>query len=342
MKGFVRILEAVISSFIILASLSYFFSAPAKYDYWGETFSRIQAQDALASLYKNGSLTEYVQNNDVDGLNNSLTAMLPETMAFSVEIVGIPNPIIYMGCSCIDDEVNDLKSILDPLLFSYDNRQIEIRIEKQSTDNIDPRTNIHFICGYKNLKSYEGEINEFLQNGGTIFMLSNLSEVQVINGVMNETFGLKWGSGTGSSTGEFYNSDDVSKISHKIKNYFLGIGGDDTNPFTFNFDSALENKIAIDEKSIIKHVDVSLSHVKVNKLIHGRTVWFADYDNSDDNVNNLLKAVILWASGESYRLDPEYKDSVIERLKNSEIPYTEASYLIPNYEVKLKIWGIFY
>jgi len=50
MKGFVRILEAVIASFIILASLTYFFSAPAKYNYWEETFSRIQAQDALASF----------------------------------------------------------------------------------------------------------------------------------------------------------------------------------------------------------------------------------------------------------------------------------------------------
>ena len=341
MKGFIKILEAVIASIIILASLTYFFSAPAKYKYWGETFSRIQTQDALASLYKSDLLTEYVQNNDVDGLNNTLTAMLPESLDFSVEIIGIPNPIIYIGCDCSDAEITELENMLIPLRFVYENRQIEIRIKKESIDNIDPRTNIHFMFGYTNLNPHKEKVEEFLLDGGTMFMFSNLSKDHVEDGVLNETFGLEWKGTAGSSTGKFYKSDDVSKVSHRIEDYFLNIGGD-ADEFAFTFNPATENKIDYDEKTIIRDSNDRISHVKVNELTRGRTVWFADYNHADEGVNNLTKAVVLWASGERYRMDPAYKDSMIERLKTIKIPYTEASYLIPNYEVRLKSWSVFY
>jgi len=189
--------------------------------------------------------------------------------------------------------------------------------------------------GYRNLKNYENEMNGFLLNGGTLFMVSSLTKNQVEDGILNETFGLEWKDVVTSSDGEFYNPDDVTKTSHRIKNYFLNISGDATQ---FKFTAG--NKIGYDERTIIIDLDNPISHVKVNELAHGRTVWFAEYE--DDDINNLLKAVVLWASGERYGMNLDYKYTMIEKLKSSEIPYTEASYLTTEYEVRLKTWGIFY
>lgn len=347
MKGFIRILEALIASFIVLASLTYFLSAPVRYTPWGEVFLRIQAQDALVSLYKTNLLTRYVQENDIDALNGILTTLLPETADFSVEVVGIPNPIIYIGCDCSDAEINDLKNMSSPLDFVYKKRNISIRIKKESKDDMDPRTNIHFMFGYRDLKNYKKEMNEFLLNGGTIFMLSSLERNQVEDGILNETFGLKWReTANPSNWGKFYNYDDVGKVSHRIANYFLGIVNEsldlDNKKFRFLKEEE-KNDIKIDEKTIIVDVNNLISHVKVNELTHGRTVWFAEYDHNDNDVNELLKAVILWASGEGYRMNPGYKDVMIKKLKDENVPYIEATYLIPDgYEVRLKSWSIFY
>jgi hypothetical protein len=272
--------------------------------------------------------------------------MLPETSDFSVEVSGIPNPIIYIGCSshvdeCSYAEVEHLKGILYPLNFNYENRDIEIRIKNESIANIglDPRTNIHFMFGYTDLKQYKGKLNDFIDNGGTVFMLSNITKNQVEDGIMNETFGLKWNNVAASTTGNFYNPN-VGMISYRIRKYFFGIGGD-ADEFAFTFNPATENQIAVDEKTIISDSNI-ISQVKVNELTHGRIVWFADYNHADKGLNNLTKAVVLWASGENYRMDPDNKDAMVEKVKNSKIPYTEASYLVPDYEVRLRSWNIFY
>ncbi len=340
MKGFVRILEAVIASFVILISLSYFITAPSGYDYWDETLLRIQAQDALASLYKSGSLENYIINNDIDGINNTLTAMLPGTADFSVEIKGMPGTIIYIGCNCSDAELANLENMLGKtggeIRLTYNGRQIEIRVSKSSIDNIDPRTNIYFMFDYTDLNPYKDKMNGFLQAGGTLFMLADLDESKVEDGILDETFGLEWTDITASTSGKFYNYGDVEKRSHWIRNYFLGLSGNESE---IEFDNG--RGVVNDDRTVIIDDTYQVSKVKINELNCGRTVWFAGYDGSGD-MNDLLKALILWSADNGYRMDPGYKTAMIDKLKNSDIPYTEASYLLPNYEVRLRVWGIFY
>jgi hypothetical protein len=342
MKGFVRILEAVIASFVILISLSYFISAPASYDYWDASLLRIQAQDALASLYKSGLLENYIMNNDVDGINNTLTAMLPGTADFSVEIKGMPSTIIYIGCDCSDAELTSLENMLGKtggeIRLTYNGREIEIRVSKASIDNIDPRTDIYFMFDYTDLNPYKDKMNGFLQNCGTLFMLADFNDrSEIEDGILDETFGLEWTSTIASISGKFYNHADVTKQAHWTRKYFLGLPGDEST-IEFNNGRGVVN----DYRTIIIDDTDQVSKVKINELNCGRTVWFADYNEFDANMNELLKALILWSSDNGYRLDPSYKTAMIDKLKTSDIPYTEASYLLPNYEVTLRLWGIFY
>ncbi|MCX6818404.1 MAG: hypothetical protein NT129_00190 [Candidatus Aenigmarchaeota archaeon] len=343
MKGFIRILEAIIASLLLLASLAYFFEPVVKYSKWPDVSESIKAEDALVALYKSGKLEDYVSYSSIDELEyhkneltNNLSEMLSKTIAFSVEINGRTNPIIYIGCNCTATEINELNNILSPLTFIYKNRVIDIRINKTTINNIDPRTNILFLFMYENLgvDPYKYPIEKFLDSGGTIFMLADLTASQVNDGFLNETFGLKWKSGASSTTGSFYSAGDVNKTSYRIANYYANTSGSSKSDL-FNLFNA--NNISVDNRTIVSITD-SYSFVKINQLPRGRTVWFADFSMTNSYIKNLTKAVVMWASGESYKMD--YPD-------NKQIPefYKNAQYIAADkepYEINLIFWRVFY
>ena len=49
MKGFIRILEAIIASLLLLALLAYFFEPVVKYSKWPDVSESIKAEDALVA-----------------------------------------------------------------------------------------------------------------------------------------------------------------------------------------------------------------------------------------------------------------------------------------------------
>ena len=347
-KGFIRILEAIIASLLLLASLAYFFEPVVKYSKWPDVSESIKTEDALVSLYKSGKLEDYVSYvnlNEVDcnlgcsdkiALTDDLSKMLSKTIDFSVEINGRPNPIIYIGCNCTATEINELNNILNPETFIYKDRVIDIRIDKATINNIDPRINILFLFRYENLgvDPYRYPIEKFLEDGGTIFMLTDLTASQVNDGFLNKTFGLKWKSGASLTTGSFYSAGDVNKTSYRIANYYANTSGSSKSD---QFNPLNANNISVDNRTIISTTD-SYSFVKINQLPRGRTVWFADCDTTNNKVRNLTKAVVMWASGESYKMDyPE----------NKQIPefYKSVQYIAADkepYEINLIFWRVFY
>lgn len=195
MKGFVRIFEAIIASMILLSSLTYFIFI-TKYSGWGDAQTQLQIEDSIASLGRSGLLNSYIKSNDIASINNKLRQILPKTTDFSIEVSGIPNPQIYIGCVCTDSERSALENMLSPLNFNYKGRNIEIRVSPVSFANIDPKTNIIFVYGYKDLTSNRTDIDKFLENG-TLVMLGNLSSP--LNDVMTGIFGLAWKGGTPSA-----------------------------------------------------------------------------------------------------------------------------------------------
>lgn len=351
-KGVIKIVEAVIASVILLASITYFispsiFSEPGVG--WSNAMLKLKADDILAVLALNGTIQDAVVLNNGSKLGNEISSMLRGPIDFIVEIEGLPNPVIYVE--------SNKKNLLENLIgtsLNYRGREITIYIKTISWSNIDPKTNIIFLFGYENLSSKMRFLNLFLDRGGTIFMLTNLTEEQTNDNIIKNIFDLEWNDiGNPSAISRFYDYNDPEKISFRIAKYFTNISGLPPDyPFA-NFERGIDiNHIAVDSKTIIISTNKRFSFVKVNEEItkngNGRAVWFADYDYSDANTTELLKAVILWASGEKYQLVPD--PSLQKELPSS---YFTLRYIIANnrcetgycfepYQVNLKVWHVFY
>lgn len=314
MKGFIRLLEAIIASIILIASISYFFIPAPSRSPWEDTVLSMRAKETLMALEKSGKLSGYVRTNDVASLNSDLKKMLPPSIEFSAEVRNIPNDIIFVECWCTGQEKADMEALLAPLTFAYRNRQIEIRIRQlDSPASINSQTNVLLIVGYESLNSYRQQLDTFLGRGGTIFMLSHLSENQVNDGYMNSVFGLAW-TGSSGGSGTFYDTASPPRISYRIAKYYGALKRQDPAGASFGFSGGGVNQIAVDSKSVIVS-PAGNSYVKANEFVvnnRGRTVWFSGYEYTQDgsqaqDLKNLTKAAVMWASGEKYRMDPFLK-----------------------------------
>ncbi len=278
MKGFIKILEAILACIIILVSLTFFFNVDVKQTDWDNTLLQIRAEDDLARLVTGGKITTAVYTNNPALINDTLLDttldMLPVTVDYSLEICGIPNSIIYIGCNCSDTDVADLESRLSPLDFKYKDRDISIRIVQDSLTNMRSETNILFLYNYHNLTPYRQNLEKFLERGGTIFVLGDLTQSQVEDGFMNTIFDLSWSGIPRTNSGTFYPENENFTAPFRIEKYYNNLTND-TPAFDFSGSASIGLG---DGKTNI--VDAGTSLIKVNYDIingDGRTVWMSDY-----------------------------------------------------------------
>ncbi|MBI3191000.1 hypothetical protein HYZ41_04840 [archaeon] len=336
-KGFIRILESIVASIILLTTLAFFFNATIEQTNWDDTFLQIRAQDVVASLAINGTISKSVNSNDQtivnDAIMNPNIMMLPITVDYSLEVDGIPNSVIRIGCNCTNQQVQDLRNLLSPSL-TYKERTISIVVYQAEIDKIhnDMSTNVLFLNGYKNLTSFDNKLDIFLKRGGTIFLAGDLSQSQVNDGLINETFGLKWVSASRSDSGVFFDAGNENITSFKISKYYSNITPE-TSSFTFSGSAT----IAIDNGTIVKSGS-GLSLAKTNKNIiegGGRTVWLSNGIGDNTNIVNVTKSLIMWASGERFGLNVK---------SSSPAKYFKTVYLMNDkdpYKVVLALWKVF-
>jgi len=424
-KGFIKILEAIIASIILLGSVSYFFSTYIKPSSWSDVMLEIQARDTLITLDKAGYLRKFIQENNFSGIENYTKQMLPETVNFYFEIDGLPKNKIKIGCNCTDGEIERLREMLhinaseDKIVVLKD-RQIEFGIEQVSLDEVASTTNdIILFFGYKNLTNYESYIEKFFDNDKALVVIGNLSEAETNE--YSKFFNLSWQAGSPNNDNKFNDLMSPKNISFHTANYFVAMPirimttvdkGDeregyfwiqdgihnlttgynqtagfdyirhDNNPTQYKINDTFEvnswfikvvkidsnysidnrtyaditivnrdyefniannpnkNSISSNEKTILKTSN-SYSSVQTNYQItkygNGRTVWFKDYPETQSDINQLFKSVLLWAAGERYIINekqlPKY--------------YTKVNYLVSGntefepYFINLVLWYIF-
>lgn len=341
-KGFARILEAILASVVMLTILAYFFNQGHISSNWSYTITRLQAHDMIASMYLTGELQKYVRDDDYTALNGRISRIFPDTIGYSVEINGIPNPIIYVTHSCSG---KNFENILYPTDFNYSMRNISIRLKTLTTsfNEMDSRTNIFITCDYSDLVSQKDYINKFLEKGGTIFLFSDIGSDINDNSENSKyvryIFNLTWKGSVSSSNPEFYDVYDPEKPSYYIAKYYRNITGISQKPSFFGFHNS---EIATNEKTVVFSIHDNVSFVQVNYYIingKGYAVWFNNYDNNQ-NTNDLFKAAVMWASGRSYKMD--------SYTKNTGPVYSYATYIVSGhdsfepFEVNLIFWRIFY
>ncbi len=335
MKGFVKILESIIASIIMLTTMTFFFTTTIKQTDWDDALLQIRSQDILAALTLNGTISETVMKSNpnitINALLNPNLLMFPITVDYTIAIKGVPPPNILIGCNCTD--LNPLYSLLSPTEFVYKNRTIKIVLGKVSLDDIhnEERINILFLTEYKDLTTYRSKLDTFLRRGGTIFMMSNLTFVQANNNYMNEVFGLKWVTGTRQNTGAFFDPEnEENTTTFTIAKYYRNLTSEAAS---FDFSGAAT--IAVDNRTVVYGNGLSLA--KINKDIiqgRGRTVWLSPA-GSTANIQNLTKALVMWGSGEYFELSTK---------KTAPLKYFKTIYIAEDrdvYEVVLTLWKIF-
>ncbi|MBI2971223.1 MAG: hypothetical protein HYY37_02265 [Candidatus Aenigmarchaeota archaeon] len=357
-KGFVRILEAIIASLILLTSLSYFFIIE-RYSFWGDVLTQTQVNDAMASLYINGTVQQAILLNNATLLHTRLKRMLPETVDFSVEVRGIPNPVIRIGCNCTTEETQKLKDMLYSTAFGYKKRNIMLVVTNDSLDNLAyAPIDVVVFFGYRQFdaanRSY---LSNFLANGKTLFMLADLKENEVKDGFIGPLFGLSWrpqGCGGNNGNGRFPESqENPSSYAFKVRNYFANISGLDANTVFKKFNTQSNgdgaNCITVDETTAIESSNGRFSYLKLNITVSGkgRTAWMAHYTPDEDEENaaevlsNLTTASIMWASGEQFLLDPPFK--TVPKVQRS-VSYHHIGVLdgYETFATRVMVWRIFY
>ncbi len=349
MKGFVKILEAIVASVILLTSLSFFFTIASRSN-WDDALLQTESQDIMASLDKS-LLQGYIVANNKAAIENEIRNALPGTVGFSTTLEGVPNPEIFISCMCTEQEKLELEDKIlrldktDPTrpFVRFKQRDVVIKVKNETFDNIDPRTDIVFVLGYQDLTPYRGSIDKHLKNGGNIFMLGQVANVDLN---VQEIFGLEDAGSFSSSTppgADFYDKGTAANTSFKIYNYFLGLGGNPTQQF-----GAFGERIKIDDMSIITVNGRSFAKVNYNitlggKIIRSRAAWIGNYNyfsasDNEYNTSRLTTALILWTSGEEYSLDPVPKNvaDVFQEYKYVGVMTGNEPFV-----VKLKVWRVF-
>ncbi len=207
MKGFVKTLEALLASIIIFAVL-YQFTAPHEMEPWSKIYAHREMEDLLSALSLTNRTLNYVMNNDWRGFHSSLESMLVGPYDFSIEIIGLPKPIVKVGCVCNKTNIERLNRTLEPLEFKYNGRGTEIRIKNGTLEGL---ANSDVIVFYNQTKIDEGTAERYLKRGIGIVLISNDTDS------VDDLFDL---SDVSKVEGNAHFNSSVSSMSYHISRIF--------------------------------------------------------------------------------------------------------------------------
>ena len=204
-KGFIRIIEVVIFSFILFVLLMPTFFHYSYINDWSKANSLLLCNDLLYSIERNGTFNDVLitdpftdGNNlmeeyekDIGLLYNITEKVFPVSVDFEYEIKNVAPYNISIGCNCTEDEKEWLKEkILTP---SYPT--VEFDILRVSLNNLSSEYNLFIIFGDKNLSLYKSNITSLLRKGKGFVLIRNFSSEP--DSFTKELFGINYSSALG-------------------------------------------------------------------------------------------------------------------------------------------------
>lgn len=354
MKGFIRILEAILASILLLTVLSFFFTVPQIKTNWADSKTAIEMQDSLSSLSRMDIITKAVSEYNPLILNKNLSVMLSRSVDFSIDVEGIPNPIILVACAdCNPTDEQNLKDLLSPLQFYYKNRSIEIRVETSDLNDFARnvtlvKPNILFVHGayIPDLISKKLSVRKFLQNGGSVFIYGNLANNNYVNDpFITELLNATYTDPDGTRNFVFTDAQNPSNVSYKINKYYLDISNETF--ITNDFENVTSTNVVLkDVKSVFGNNNgKSVIYANTQVSLNGKAIFFGPM-NRDKSVGNLLKASLMWGS-ERYNFDctvlgPQQCIPKTPAKIYNELKYLEAgNYYAEPFTIIVKYWVVF-
>ncbi len=231
MKGFVRILEMILASVIILGSLTYFFTSYVKPSSWPKSEIQIEGYDVLKSLDETNELRTFIMKNNISGFYDRLYGLLPSTVNFLIEVDGLPKPLIKIACNCTQSEKDKLQKMLhttyslsQPVHFKGMKIRFQI-LNETSLDEIlkhDEQWNdidVITFFRFQDLSSYERRIQKYLERGKGLILVSDIDSSD-LNSFYSKIFNLSWSS-SATAVVENYSFSDGQRFKERLEDYFV-------------------------------------------------------------------------------------------------------------------------
>jgi hypothetical protein len=184
-KGFIRVFEIVIFSFMLFAILLPKFFTYDDPNEWGAVKVQLIAKDLLFSLesthlledalitdpLSDGSDLFMEREKDIELLKNLTRPLLSATQDFEYEIKNIGAPIISVGCICSSEQEEWLKR--NALTPSYPT--LEFAVKRIELENLSGIFDTFIIFGNYDLDMRRPAIEERLKEGKGFILIANFS-----------------------------------------------------------------------------------------------------------------------------------------------------------------------
>ncbi len=212
MKGFIHIVEIVVTLLLVFVALNQFSSLYVKGMNWPENYLYVAGRDLLYAL---GDIDFY--NSTL--LQERLSILKQRNLEYDVRLSNAIKNNIVIGCDCNDQELNAVKGNLST--FSVNNREVVFNVFKMT--DVDNWNDLDVIIypNVKNLDSSESELMNFLDRGKGVIEIGAVG-AHAPEGVQKNIFNLK--TRTDSirlgDTNISFNKTTVDKPSYPIIKYF--------------------------------------------------------------------------------------------------------------------------
>lgn len=194
-KGFIRVLEIVLFTFLVFGVLmSNFFQYRDSNDW--ESAKRLALSHDMLFAFESNKTFENVlavepysygpESYRTDLLNGTTQKVFPIVYDFEYEIKNVPPPRIVVGCLCNSSQLEWLKSILEP------NKSLYMVVEPEP-GNFSELFHTYVIFGDKNLEPYRKNITAALMNGTGFVLISDISSPP--DNMTRELFGINYTGG---------------------------------------------------------------------------------------------------------------------------------------------------
>jgi len=220
MKGFVKTIEVVIASVILLIVINQFIIR-VQHEPWSKLFIQRSLEDFLC--VEENKINNYVMNNDYESFHKDLEYWMNGPYDFSIKIKDLPKPIVKVACICDSEDEEKLKSMLEPMEFNYNGRYTNIRlIRNDSINNINFNENpdIFVYFDKSKFKNDIDSITKKLNRGKGVLLISNLTNESITDPNFSNIFGFSVGSGSSSGNSEFYSISKPNLVSYRISKIF--------------------------------------------------------------------------------------------------------------------------
>ncbi|MBI3412484.1 MAG: hypothetical protein HY051_00190 [Candidatus Aenigmarchaeota archaeon] len=226
MKGFVHIIEIILSFLMILFAMSQFSSLYTQETPWTRNYLSLISKDIIYTANFLGA----------DWQNASFVSSALESILFSDFIeyeFGLKNAIkrnIIAGCFCSSGELAKLKQQLS----AFDLNGAKVNFQVLDIAGVADWNSLDTIIygNYQNMEANRQKILDFLKNDKGLMLLSPLTQAQIgSDSVLRDVFGLKWITNpiTGSSTDDIFVPNYAQNDSYYIKKYFYGFTSNGTS-----------------------------------------------------------------------------------------------------------------